>query len=131
MSIKVATSIKDYFKSFTIEPTVVFNILGLSILLGAQILTDLMIWKICNIELEYSEDICANLSLEINEDAENDVQRKLQEFQTTQQWIQSAPTFVYSFFMGSLTDKFGRKPAILLPLLGMCIATCLQFINVK
>ncbi len=131
MFLKILTEVKDYIKSFTIEPVVVFNILGISVIFGAQIDTDLLIWKLCHIELEYSEDVCANLSLDVNEDAENDVQRKLQAFEVIQQWINSSPTLLYAFFMGALSDKFGRKPLMLIPLFGIMVATCLQIVNYR
>ena len=121
----------DYIKSFTIEPIIVFNVLSMAVIFGAQIDTDLLIWKLCHIELGYPENTCANLSLEINEDAENDVQRKLQSFERVQQWIGSTPSLVYAFFTGALSDKFGRKPLMLLPIIGLCLAQALMLVNVK
>jgi hypothetical protein len=36
--------------------------LGWSIVFGAEITTNLLMWKICHFKLEYSSEICANLS---------------------------------------------------------------------
>ena len=53
--------VKNFLKSITLEPAIVSFILGLALILGAQIQTDLLIWKICHIELNNTEDACANL----------------------------------------------------------------------
>ena len=37
--------------------------------------------------------------------------------------------FICSFFMGSLSDKFGKKPLIFLPLLGSVLDAILHMIN--
>ena len=39
------------------------------------------------------------------------------------------PSIVYSFFVGSLSDDFGRKPLILLPTIGAIIGMILAIIN--
>jgi hypothetical protein len=36
--------------------------LGWSIIFGAEITTNLLMWKICHLKLDYSSEICANLS---------------------------------------------------------------------
>ena len=128
---KIQRVTKNYIKSITIEPTILFYVVGSSILYGAQIETDLLIWKLCHIELGNSEEVCANLSLEVNEEVENDVQRELQAFETIGQWINSTPTLFLSFFMGSLSDKFGRKPLILFPLIGKCLYVALLYVNYR
>ena len=48
----------------TLEPTVFLQLFGVEIVRGAQITTDLLIWKICHIKLNYSEVTCANLTNE-------------------------------------------------------------------
>jgi hypothetical protein len=68
-------------------------------------------------------------TLDENEDEENNVQRKFQSFEMIGQWIKSAPALVFAFFIGSLSDKFGRKPLMLFPLFGSVIDGVLNFIN--
>jgi hypothetical protein len=57
------TSVKNYFRSFTIEPVVVLFVVGSAIYFGAQANADLLLWKVCKIELNYTQDVCENLSL--------------------------------------------------------------------
>lgn len=121
--------LKKYLKSITIEPMVLIYIFGLATLFGAQVPTNLLIWKLCTKDLNYTEEICGNLSAEDNEEVENEVQRKLQDFEMISQWIKTTPTLVYAFVMGALSDKFGRKPLLMLPIIGQAIDGVLQLIN--
>ena len=44
-------------------------------------------------------------------------------------WVKQTPTFIYALFIGGLSDQYGRKPLILLPILGALIDHALAFIN--
>ena len=57
-------------KSITIEPLLFMIAFSLSLIGGAQVTTNLLIWKICHVELHYDENVCGNLSLEANTVAE-------------------------------------------------------------
>ena len=48
-------------KSF-IEPVVMLLILAWSIVYGSETTTNLTMWKFCRMELNYTEEICSNLS---------------------------------------------------------------------
>jgi len=48
--------------SFLSEPVLFFTILGWSVIYGAEITTNLMMWKICRLQLNHSEEICQNLT---------------------------------------------------------------------
>jgi hypothetical protein len=68
-------TLKNEVKSITIEPFV-FLFLGARFIIdGAQLQTNLMIWKICNLELNYSSEICSNLTLDQYEDKNIEVQK--------------------------------------------------------
>ena len=123
--------IVKYIKSISLEPAIFLLALALGLINGAQINLDLVIWKICNIELNFTKEICDNLSLDENNDYEIEVQKRLQNFEMVLEWIRSVPSFVYTLFIGALSDKFGRKPLILLPLLGTLIDQALYFVNYK
>ena len=49
-------------KGVSIEITVLFYAIGCGMLNGAQIETNLIIWKLCRFELNYTEEICKNLT---------------------------------------------------------------------
>ena len=67
---------------------------------GAQITTNLLIDKICHGELNYPDDICANLTNDGFEDFNDEVQKKVNNFLMVSEWIGRTPAFVYSFFGG-------------------------------
>ena len=46
-------------------------------------------------------------------------------------WVKSTPTFIYALYIGALSDRFGRKPLILLPIFGALIDHVLGFINIE
>ena len=54
----------SFLKLITLEPAVFLNELGINFVNGASIQLDLLIWKICHLELNYTEEICANLTNE-------------------------------------------------------------------
>ena len=67
---------------------------------GAQITTNLLIDKICHGELNYPDDICANLTNDGFEDFNDEVQTKVNNFLMVSEWIGRTPALVYSFFGG-------------------------------
>ena len=125
----MTSRIKAFLKKITLEPLVCIYMLAKVLTIGNQIETNLMIWKICHLQLNYTEDICKNLSADANEANENQVQRELQSFEMIGQWIDTLPAFIYSFFIGALSDRFGRKPLIMLPILGSVLDAILHIIN--
>ncbi len=68
-------TIKNEFKSITIEPVILLFMGGLFIIQGAQLNTNLLIWKICTIEKNYSSEICDNLTLDKYDDQNTEVQQ--------------------------------------------------------
>ena len=49
-------------------------------------------------------------------------------FSMKKQWIQSAPTIAYSLILGGLSDDFGRKPLIYVPLFGSFLSSVAQLL---
>ena len=45
------------------------------------------------------------------------------------QWIGSAPTLFYSLFAGGLSDEAGRKPLLILPIVGQVVQAGLEIVN--
>ena len=78
-----------FYMSLTIEPVIFMHAIGLAIINGSQVSTNLLIWKICNLELNFTEDICSNLTDEANKEYEEIVQTEVNNFQMLSQWISS------------------------------------------
>ena len=49
-------------------------------------------------------------------------------FSMKKQWVQNAPTVVYSLIVGGLSDDFGRKPLIYVPLFGSLLSAIIQLL---
>ena len=123
-------SILKYIRKITLEPAMFLIAAGNLVLNGSQVQTNLLIWKLCTKDLNFTEEICDNLSLEENYNYEIQVQRKLQDFELVQQFIGLIPAFVYSFFTGSFTDTFGRrKILIILPVIGRVTEMVIYIFN--
>ena len=60
----------------TIEPAVGLVRFGIGQIEGGQIQSDLLLWKICHLELNYTEEICGNLTLDEYDLINNEVQAK-------------------------------------------------------
>ena len=115
------------FFGITLEPVTYVNTLGVGIIDGAQVTTDLLLQKICNEKLNFTQEICANFTT--NESIENEVQRGANDFLMVSGWIQSALALFYSLFAGSLADDFGFKPLIIVPLIGLLLSDFAMLLN--
>ena len=104
--------LKYEFTSITIEPFILFFILARMIDQGAQVTTNLMIWKICELELNETSEVCSNLTLAENEEVNHEVQRQVATIQAGGLYIGAVPALFYSLFVGALSDDFGRKPLV-------------------
>ena len=64
-----------------------------------------------------------------NEIVQKEVQEYVNNFQMIGQWISSVPIIAFSIIAGALSDVFGRKPLMLLPMIGDFIATLFSIVN--
>ena len=48
-------------------------------------------------------------------------------FKMKSEWIGTAPAFFYTLIAGSLSDDFGRRPLLIIPLIGYFLVTLCQF----
>ena len=49
-------------------------------------------------------------------------------FSMKRQWVGNTPTIIYSLIVGSLSDDFGRKPLLTVPLFGSVITAVIQLL---
>ena len=126
---KLKEWISKQWKTVTIEPMIFLFILGMSILNGAQIPTNILIVKICNYELNYTAEICNNLGEDSNKDIQDDIQIRVNNFIVKAQWISSVPRIIFSLYGGPFSDKLGRKPILLIPILGYIFTALSGIIN--
>ena len=95
----------------TLEPLIALSRFGFGeIYSGGQIQSDLLLWKICHLELNYTEEICSNLTLDENKDILNEVQEEANSFLMIKEWLSSAPALVWCLFSGKvLCDTLSKK----------------------
>ncbi len=89
----------------------------------------LYVTKVCNIGLGHNESVCDSLHEEANDSVEDEVQKSVNHFKIYGGFISAIPGLVYSIFAGALSDKYGRKPLLYLPLTGHLIASVLQILH--
>ena len=105
----------------TLEPMVLLRALAVFIVYGAQITTDLLLWKVCYYEQKHPEEVCRNLSLPEYKEVRGEVQRQANDFLMISSWLKSGPALIYSLFAGALADDYGYKFFIALPLVRLAI----------
>ena len=93
--------IKNLASSITLEPPLALMGFGEGqIFAGGQIQHDLLLWKICHIEFNYTEAICANLTLDEYDSINDQVQEKANNFLMIQDWLQSVPSLIWCLIAG-------------------------------
>lgn len=48
-------------------------------------------------------------------------------FKMKSEWVGTVPAFFYTLIAGALSDDFGRKPLLVIPLIGYLLVTIFQF----
>ena len=91
-------------KILTLEPAIALSRFGFGVVVGGQIQSDLLLWKICHLQLNYTEEICGNLTLDENDLINDEVQVKANNFLLVQEWLNAGPALVWSLFAGSRFD---------------------------
>lgn len=117
---KVAQALQE----ITIEPIIFLNVLGWTV--QSSISTNLLLAKVCR-EQQYGTDICANLSSHHEEQAS--VQRIVSTINMYIELLTNIPGVFFVLFLGSWSDKYGRKIPMTLPLIGSFLATSLYLMN--
>ena len=84
----------------TVEPVIALNRFGLGEIEGGQIQSDLLLWKICHLELNYTEEICGNLTLDEYDFINDEVQAKANSFLMVKEWLIAGPALVWCLFTG-------------------------------
>ncbi len=65
--------LKDFFDG-TVEPVVLIFMIGVHIISGSEVPVNILMYKICNVEMNYTDSVCNNLTDPTHEDIQKDVQ---------------------------------------------------------
>ena len=125
MSVKIKRLLISAWNNLTIEPVVFFCLtsFGLSTVTRANLLLD----KACYVKLNYTEEICKNLTGDYLTEAE----KVVTDYERTLNLAASGPRILFTLLAGPWSDKHGRKLLIMMPLIGQALATLTYILNVK
>ncbi|XP_037079014.1 proton-coupled folate transporter-like [Pollicipes pollicipes] len=107
--------------SYRLEPLVFAYALSVTLIMATS--QNLIMDRVCTVNLEFNSSICANITNHQYLAQENDVQRLANKFVLYRSLIEVLPSVLFTLFMGSWSDCHGRKLPLLLPIAGS-ILTC-------
>ena len=109
----------------TIEPAIFLQTFtwGLASVIGQN----LLIAKQCH-DLRYSSQICGDI--ENHPKVEDEVETKVSELNMISTMLSALPCIVVALFIGPWSDRNGRKPVMLLPMLGYILSTLYNLLNI-
>ncbi|RXG58405.1 Solute carrier family 46 member 3 [Armadillidium vulgare] len=117
----------NVIKQITLEPCVLLFFMAYS--MGAPMQTAVMVDKVCIIKYNYSTEICNNLSNYKNE--QMDVQREASRLGMYSSIIENLPKILFVLFLGSWSDKHGRKIPLILPFIGGVLYSFVMWVNIR
>ncbi|XP_056647362.1 proton-coupled folate transporter-like isoform X2 [Diorhabda sublineata] len=97
-----------------------------SMILEGSVYTNLYIYRTCYVILGYNQSDCAQLGNEVNDitkDLEPKVQPTVNKINMVQTVAGTLFPMIFNLFVGTWSDKFGRKPFLLLCLIGIIVTT--------
>lgn len=96
--------------------------------LHAVIRTNLMIEKACRVNLNYTSAVCDDIE---HHAVESDkVQEEVNNLNLYFTFLSALPCILISLIIGPLSDHYGRKPVLLLPIVGSGVAVVVYLLNV-
>ena len=114
-----------FAKLITVEPAIFLQSFNWG--LQSVISQNLMIAKVCR-DFGYNQTICANIDNHTSE--ENLVQAGVTSLNMNLQILSALPSIFLGLFVGAWSDRNGRKPVILGPMLGYIISNLVWLINI-
>jgi len=125
MGSQFAAGLMAFAKVITVEPAIFLQSFNWG--LQSVISQNLMIAKVCR-DFGYNATICANIDNHTME--ENMVQAGVTSLNMNLQILSALPSIFLGFFVGAWSDRNGRKPVILGPMLGYIVANLVWLINI-
>ena len=121
------SKVRNFLSEIVVEPIAVGYVTVVVILMFTS--NELYLEKACKVNLNYTIEVCEHLNGPNNSLIQVEVQKYVSEVQAYNGIIQSLPTIVFAFFMGPISDRYGRKPLILMGLSGATILSLVFLIN--
>ena len=105
--------LKHLTNLITVEPAIALVRFGIGEIEGGQIQNDLLLWKICHLELNYTEEICGNLTLDEYDLTNDEVQAKANSFLMVKEWLIAGPALIWCLFTGKCGTYIGSKKGVI------------------
>jgi len=121
------TKTKMVWKNITVEPLAFLTTLIMA--LSGIAANDLYLQKACQVNLNYSAEVCGNLTLDVHNETQEETQKYVSSVQAYNGLLQNLPPLVFVLFAGPLSDTYGRKPLIVISLAGFFILNLVFMIN--
>lgn len=115
------------WKNITIEPLAFLQALIMS--LSGIAANDLYLQKACQVNLNYPAEVCGNLTLDMYNETQEETQKYVSSVQAYNGLLQNMPSLVFALFAGPLSDTYGRKPLIIISLIGFFVLNLVFTIN--
>ena len=121
----VVTKVKEAVNHISLEP--VFFLFCVNLGLIGISTQGLYLNKACLVNLNHTEEVCANIHSHI--EIQKETQKFVSEIQAYNGMLQSAPAIVFTLFAGPLSDMYGRKPLIISALFGYFVLNIVFLVN--
>lgn len=108
---------KSFFRKITVEPTMFLYMFAFQ--LTSVVEQAFFVDKACRVDHNYTAEICDNLTQHV--DIKKEVQITVSNFHQWNNIAGHAVPIVIALFLGSWSDRRGRKLPLLLGLTGKCI----------
>jgi len=115
----------SWFSSITIEPAIMLSKLSHGV--SGVLRTDLAMSKICFQEMGFNATVCENLKE--HKDVEIQVQKRFNKFEMYGEIMTQVPTAFYALIAGSIADRFGKAPLLILPIIGQILEGAALLLN--
>jgi len=92
--------VQTFFQTITIEPVIFLSTFAWSLIAGAEITKKLIMFQICSVGLNLTNEACENVTAMSTQTEKITVQEDLNNLLMRSQFISSAPAIVYSVIAG-------------------------------
>jgi len=116
---------KSAISKVSLEP-IIFTMTfgwGLCMVISQNLIID----KVCH-DLGFNKTICANIDKHVKED--DQVQTKVSELNMYMNILGSVPCMLVALFIGPWSDKNGRKPVMIIPMIGYILSNICWLLNI-
>ena len=137
--LSIVEKLKHVWKNITLEPVVLLFAINFGFFAIAS--DQLYVDKMCQVNLlntsytnietnvtqTYTKEICENIY--DYPDLQTNLQQQTTALKTISRSLQSIPSVLYPLFAGTICDDYGRKPLIIIAILGYTISTTVFLLN--